>query len=266
MMESSSLLKATLHSLPRSRDAGVRFSRRSALAQRVPNQGQRDTLERGLECPKQRRNAPEGEPQPSAADSARVASWIESERLRAERSTNTGWVMLRRFNRREYNNTMRDLIGINFQAGDDFPEDPPVGGFDNNGSGLTLSPLQIELYAKAAREILDRAIVTETQKPASIKWRFHPIEAHHPGIEVFSDCKSVWRERGINEVEHNMVRIPGGDWNRAVWWGTEHLPRDGDYIIRVRAAGHIPTEQEAQTGARKALADNYQKQIAEQVK
>ena len=59
-------------------------------------------------------------------------------------------MVLRRLNRAEYANTIRDLLGVDFDP-EAFPEDPPAGGFDNNGSALTRSPLHLELYYDASR-------------------------------------------------------------------------------------------------------------------
>ena len=66
---------------------------------------------------------------------------------------------LRRLNRVEYNNTIRDLVGIDFKPAADFPNDDVGYGFDNNGDVLSLSPLLMEKYLTAAEAILDHAIV-----------------------------------------------------------------------------------------------------------
>ncbi|MCB9951582.1 MAG: DUF1587 domain-containing protein [Planctomycetaceae bacterium] len=75
---------------------------------------------------------------------------------------------MRRLNRNEYRNTIRDLIGVNADVSG-FPQDPPAGGFDNNGRALTVSPLLMELYLASARKILDEAIV-EGAQPEALKW------------------------------------------------------------------------------------------------
>jgi len=118
---------------------------------------------------------PEDEPQPAAEDAAKFAGWLEAELARVEVAKRATRVVLRRMNRAEYNNTIRDLVGVDFQPADKFPEDPPAGGFDNIGLALTMSPMQMELYYAAARQILDRALV-EGERPAVIKWRFEPEE------------------------------------------------------------------------------------------
>lgn len=61
---------------------------------------------------------------------------------------------LRRLNRSEYDNTLRDLLGTTLQPSAGFPADDVGYGFDNVGDVLSLSPLQLELYQKAARAVI----------------------------------------------------------------------------------------------------------------
>lgn len=66
-------------------------------------------------------------------------------------ATQPGPARSRRLNREEYNNTLRDLLGIANKPGDKFPADGAGGeGFANNADTLSLSPLLIEKYLEAA--------------------------------------------------------------------------------------------------------------------
>ena len=65
---------------------------------------------------------------------------------------------MRRLNRVEYRNTIRDLIGVDYDATSEFPPDDTGNGFDNNGDVLTLSPLLLEKYLIAANAIISRAV------------------------------------------------------------------------------------------------------------
>lgn len=76
-----------------------------------------------------------------------------------------GRVVVRRLNRTEYGNTIRDLIGVDFNPTEDFPSDDVGHGFDNIGDVLTLSPVLMERYLAAAESILGRAILSEVPKP-----------------------------------------------------------------------------------------------------
>ena len=77
-----------------------------------------------------------------------------------------GRVTVRRLNRTEYNNTIRDLMFIDFNAAEDFPSDDIGHGFDNIGDVLTMSPVLMERYLSAAETIVQKAIlVGEPPKP-----------------------------------------------------------------------------------------------------
>ena len=102
---------------------------------------------------------PENKPQPSRSERALLSGWIESVVLGCDcNHPDPGRVTIRRLNRAEYNNTIRDLTGIDFHPADDFPFDDIGYGFDNIGDLLSMSPLLMEKYAAAAEKILERAI------------------------------------------------------------------------------------------------------------
>ena len=76
-----------------------------------------------------------------------------------------GRVTMRRLNRREYNNTISDLVGVDFLPAADFPSDDIGHGFDNIGDVLTLPPVLMERYLAAAESIVERAIVPNPPEP-----------------------------------------------------------------------------------------------------
>ncbi len=97
--------------------------------------------------------------------SSRFAACFTSSTARAK--PNVGRVTIRRLNRTEYNNTVRDLVGVDFKPADDFPADDVGYGFDNIGDVLSVSPLLLEKYLTAAETILEQAIVVlDRPKPA----------------------------------------------------------------------------------------------------
>ena len=61
--------------------------------------------------------------------------------------------MARRLNRVEYNNTVRDLLGVDVRPADDFPQDDSAYGFDNIAQALSVSPLLMEKYVATAERI-----------------------------------------------------------------------------------------------------------------
>ena len=75
-----------------------------------------------------------------------------------------GRVTLRRLNRAEYHNTVRDLTGVDFNADAEFPPDDTGYGFDDIGDVLTVLPLLLEKYVDAASAIVDQAVLKATNR------------------------------------------------------------------------------------------------------
>jgi mono/diheme cytochrome c family protein len=98
---------------------------------------------------------PAGRARPSAAETDRLLAWIgaNTSTVDCTQARDPGRVTLRRLNRVEYKNTIRDLVGISFKPADDFPADDVGYGFDNIGDVLSLSPLLMEKYLAAAEQI-----------------------------------------------------------------------------------------------------------------
>ena len=207
---------------------------------------------------------PEGEPQPKAESAAAVVDFITNQSLLAESISRSTSVVLRRLNRSEYRNTIRDLIGVDFDTSG-FPQDPPAGGFDNNGSALTMSPLHLELYYNAARQILDRAIVT-SEKPPMIKWRFEPESGNSDSNRVVYDGQRVIVNGGNNPAQNGFRIVHHENWDKHINARDFRLKHPGEYIIRVRAAGKVPTRDMVVESARGFVQDRLEKQMVENPK
>lgn len=83
-----------------------------------------------------------------------------------------GCVVVRRLNRTEYNNTIRDLCMIEFEPAENFPADDPSHGFDNQGESLSLSPLLLERYLDAAEAVVTRALAPADPKNPLVRTGF----------------------------------------------------------------------------------------------
>ena len=90
----------------------------------------------------------------------------------AAKQRSEGRVVLRRLNRVEYENTVRDLFDVNVSVKEILPEDTVSHGFDNVGAALNISPVLIERYLEAADAVLDAA-VAPVHKLESKKQRFN---------------------------------------------------------------------------------------------
>ena len=95
---------------------------------------------------------PEDSPQPTAEERDRFLRAVREvfERAARDAKPDPGRVTMRRLNRTEYRNTVRDLVGVDFDPTEDFPSDDIGHGFDNIGDVLTMSPVLMERYLAAA--------------------------------------------------------------------------------------------------------------------
>jgi len=162
---------------------------------------------------------PKGKPQPAADEKQAAVAWIKSETAKAncEKPTPPGRVTLRRLNRAEYNNTIRDLLGLDFKPAEDFPSDDVGYGFDNIGDVLVMSPLLLEKYLSASESIVQKAF-TGTLPPLP--------------------PNRVIRAR---EFKESAKVTPGPERTAIFSTGdvsfTHTFPRDGDYVVLYRALG-----------------------------
>ena len=104
---------------------------------------------------------PKKKPQPSAEEREKIEKWIKYEAFGIDPSApDTGRVTVRRLNRVEYRNTIRDLTGCDFHSEVEFPPDDTGYGFDNIGDVLTVSPILLEKYLAAAKTIVTEVVPT----------------------------------------------------------------------------------------------------------
>ncbi len=171
---------------------------------------------------------PKGMPQPDATEQKAFVGWIESEFERADRTAkpDPGRVTARRLNRDEYNNTVRDLLGVHSRPADDFPQDDSGYGFDNIGDVLSLSPVLMEKYLVAAEKIVRTAMFgPESLKPTLVRLR-------PPGRQIVASFTP------LTDYDLTGLSLPN-----AVH-AMHRFPVDGEYIIRVFLGGVRPAASE----------------------
>ena len=164
---------------------------------------------------------PEGKPKPAPGEVERFTRWVDATLSKVDCASqgDPGRVTLRRLNRAEYNNTVRDLLGVDLRPADDFPSDDAANGFDNNGDVLTLPPILLERYLDAAEDVAGRAVrvTSPDDKGPSKVW----------------EAESLPDQAGGSKFE---------DWGRLLASAgavatTYDAPRKGRYRLRVRAFG-----------------------------
>ncbi len=154
---------------------------------------------------------PAGMPRPDESAYDSFAAYLETELDRsAAADPNPGRPVLRRLNRTEYTNAIRDLLALEIDARSLLPPDNSGYGFDNIGDVLSVSPMLLSRYMSAARKITGRAIGNSSLEPDS-----HSYEI------------SKFLAQGVRTSE----ALPLGSRGIAV---RHFFPVDGEYAIRAR--------------------------------
>ncbi len=119
---------------------------------------------------------PKGMPQPPEEARKQVTEWIQAlQRSEARKHAgDPGPVLTRRLSNAEYNNTIRDLTGVDIQPAREFPVDPAtLEGFDNSGESLVMSPGLFNKYLQAAHQVSENMVLT----PDGFDFATHPMLA-----------------------------------------------------------------------------------------
>jgi len=138
---------------------------------------------------------------------------------------NEGRVIMRRLNRVEYENTVRDLFNVDVSVRDMLPEDTISHGFDNVGAALNVSPVQIERYLEAADAVLNAAVA--------------PVHSEESKTERFDlyDSLPKWFLAGTWKQNEGVILFrSGGD--SASDLRKFRAPAPGRYRFRIAASAH----------------------------
>ncbi len=150
---------------------------------------------------------------PTHAERETIATFIERELFQLDPAhPYPGRVTLRRLNRAEYNNAIRDLVGLDFKPAADFPPDDSGYGFDNIGDVLSLPPSLLEKYLTAADKTLDQAIVTEPVQPRTQRI---PASLTQIGFNALGDRGDGWVQLlslEEDDIAHELSVLAPGDY------------------------------------------------------
>jgi len=190
----------------------------------------------------------------AAAELAAVIAWLKnvpgvSDSTAVPSAGSAGRVTARRLNRVEYNNTIRDLLAVAARPADQFPVDDSGYGFDNNGDVLSISPLLMEKYMQAAKDISRLAVYGEPvpEKPTRIVRLLNrrSPDAH----DVLSSGNA-----GIY-LPYSL---------RGAMYGTFTFPVDAEYEFRLRIANFRGDNDADLPDEEKARRDEERRKLAEQ--
>jgi hypothetical protein len=105
---------------------------------------------------------PKEKPQPRPEERRRLVAWARGmlDGEARSRAGDPGRVVVRRLSNAEYDNTVRDLTGVDLRPARDFPGDGAAGeGFTNAGDALVMSPTLLNKYLNAAKAITSHTVL-----------------------------------------------------------------------------------------------------------
>lgn len=238
---------------------------------------------------------PKKSARPDAKEAFAVASWVAEQLAETTRQAQGagGRVPLRRLNRVEYANSVRDLFALeeNFarRIEKELPADGKVGGFDRGAAGLFMDEGQLAQYMTVADLILDEAIFLE--QPKVVKFAYDgTTERYVHGLQTaYKNEKGEYVETSVPDViakqKEPLAWIPQDYWDNyrskdrryvphgvydwelknggveylsnskfyPVDWGNRGVTRDGWYRFRVEAGAFAGRDEEAQKDVKLTL-------------
>ncbi|NBT63179.1 MAG: DUF1587 domain-containing protein, partial [Planctomycetia bacterium] len=166
---------------------------------------------------------PKTRPRPDEKASRILTDWIVKQS--ADVVGKEGRVVLRRLNRVEYENTVRDLFSVNVSVKEMLPEDANAQGFDNVGAALNISPVLIERYLEAADAVINAALLT-----------VHKLESKTERFDLY-DSLPTWFVAGVYKRDDGVVLFrSSGD--SATDLRKFKAPSPGRYRFRISASAH----------------------------
>ncbi len=154
---------------------------------------------------------------PSLPERDEIVAWIDDTVFWFDpQKIDPGHVTYRRLNRTEYNNTIRDLLMVDMRPANEFPPDDTGYGYDNIGDVLTVSPLLMEKYIRAAKAVADKALDTSD------------VER----LDLELGAKKFWNQKGDTK-----------EWEGIRWFHSNAdaatkftAPASGTYVLKFRVS------------------------------
>jgi hypothetical protein len=184
------------------------------------------TVEKAMSMLRKHAMPPKKQPQPTEDETNPVLDWMQSfiARMDRELPADPGAPVVRRLNRVEYNNTVRDLLGVIFRPADDFPQDVSGHGFDNIGGTLSVTPTLMEKYLAAAEKVARTAVFgVEPMKPERT--------AHQPYFTADAFSKNKQPKLDYDETGMSL---------KSALHVVQQFPVDGEYALRTVLRGSRP--------------------------
>jgi hypothetical protein len=152
---------------------------------------------------------PAGHDKVSDEDAKALDEWIKYSVFQIDpKNPDPGKITVRRLNRVEYRNTIRDLLGVDFPAQAEFPADDTAHGFDTNADVLSLSPLLLDKYLAAAQAIVTK-VVPQTSKVVAERRlgakEFQPNEGDRLSLSYYKEASHQASTTVEQEGDYQIV-------------------------------------------------------------
>ncbi|NNE91364.1 MAG: DUF1592 domain-containing protein [Verrucomicrobiales bacterium] len=183
---------------------------------------------------------PEDEPQPTEDEIAAILGQLDSRirEGRAARMAARPAVAHYRLSRKEYQNTVYDLLGVRYDPAKpgELNEDTLWHGFERIGSQLSLSPSHVDRYYRAAETVLDRAFPATSSEARKV--RKTAAELRYRGGEKEQEALERFGIKRPLRYLHFPGRVqPALQPN---WFGKTGPEHSGLYKLRIQASGIRP--------------------------
>jgi len=197
---------------------------------------------------------PKGKPKPTPAELDTLYAWLDADVLKVDCTNgpkDPGRVTLRRLNRAEYDNTVRDLVGVSFHPADDFPSDDVGYGFDNIGDVLSMPPILMEKYLAASEKVIDAAWKSDdARKRILIAVPHSPRENRDCARKILKAfAERAWRRPVVDDEMRRLLRFVdaadrnGDPFETGIQLALEAVLTSPHFLFRVetdKAAGNAP--------------------------
>ena len=184
---------------------------------------------------------PEDEAQPPADVRRQIANWIAGELRAAQRraAAGGGRVLLRRLNRMEYANTIRDLLHLKFLPSENpvrhLPPDATYDGFDKVGSALMIDPSLLDSFYRAGKEVAGKVLVNGPPPVPTRKVRFEFEDSDQHSFKYMLNSATRYLRKNDLALYSGTTRV--GD----ALQHSDHddlIPQTGLYTIRIRVSSN----------------------------
>jgi cytochrome c553 len=166
---------------------------------------------------------PPGNKQPDPAAVTSMVSWLETTLDSAQSAAPyTGYVPLRRLNRREYANAVRDLLGLDIVAATWLPQDQLKDDFDTNAELLQMTPAFMDQAVTAARALAVQAV----GDPKSV-----PLETTYGAVPNMILSLAAAPAVGSGNQQRYRDGMPFG--TRGGMSAVHNFPADGEYVLSI---------------------------------